>query len=77
MVVKRKRGRPKKVGKPSVIGGTRKVIRLGGSLVIGLPPDFIVAHNIKEGDDLPYAANHIIKYIPMPEEHYEKVEEKK
>lgn len=71
MTKKKKRGRPKKGEKPTAYGGTRKVIRLGGSLVIGLPPNFIEAHNIKEGDDLPFAANHIIKYIPMPEEKYE------
>ena len=68
----KKRGRPKKIGKPSAIGGTRKVIRLGGSLVVGLPPDFIEAHHIQEGDDLPYAANHLIKFIPMPEDEYER-----
>ena len=67
---KRKRGRPKKIGKPTAYGGTRKIIRMGGSLGITFPPEFVEAHNLKEGDDLPYAANHIIKYIPMPEEHY-------
>lgn len=50
-----------------VTARTRKVIRLGGSLVITLPSEFVEAHNIKEGDDLPVAANHIMKVIPMPE----------
>ena len=66
----RKRGRKKRESKSIVFGGHRTVFRVGGSLVIGLPPDFIEAHGIKEGDILPFAANHIIKYIPMPEEHY-------
>lgn len=51
----------------TAIGGTRKIIRLGGSLVIALPSEFVDQHGLKEGDDLPYAANHIIKYIPMME----------
>jgi antitoxin component of MazEF toxin-antitoxin module len=61
--------------KRTAIGGTRKVIRLGGSLAVTLPPEFAKAHNITEGDDLPYAANHLIKFIPMPEELERAVEE--
>jgi len=53
-----------------VTAETRRVIRLGGSLAITLPPEFCEAHNIKEGDDLPVAANHIMKVIPMPEGEY-------
>lgn len=59
------KGQSKK--KAKIIGGTRKVIRLGGSLAVTLPPEFTNANNITEGDDLPYAANHLIKFIPMPE----------
>jgi len=40
---------------------------MGGSLVISLPAEFCHLHHIKEGDDLPFAANHIMKVIPMPE----------
>ena len=40
---------------------------MGGSLVITLPAEFCQAHRIREGDDLPFAANHIMKIIPMPE----------
>ena len=50
-----------------VKAGTRKVIRVGGSLVITLPSEFVKAHNIKVGDDLPVASDHIMKVIPMPE----------
>ncbi len=50
-----------------IIAGTRRVVRLGGSLVITLPAEFCHLHGIKEGDDLPFAANHIMKVIPMPE----------
>jgi len=56
------------VGKPArVIAGTRRVVRMGGSLVISLPAEFYHLHHIKEGDDLPFAADHIMKVIPMPE----------
>ena len=50
-----------------IIAGTRRVVRLGGSLVITLPAEFCHLHGIKEGDDLPFAADHIMKIIPMPE----------
>ena len=53
--------------KGKITAGTRKVISLGGSLAITLPREFVLAHNIKEGDDLPVAANHILKVIPMAE----------
>ena len=56
------------MGKPArVIAGTRRVVRMGGSLVISLPAEFCHLHGIKEGDDLPFAADHIMKVIPMPE----------
>ncbi len=57
----------KKKEKPHVTAGVRKVIALGGSLAITLPKEFVKAHNIKEGDDLPVAADHILKVIPMAE----------
>jgi antitoxin component of MazEF toxin-antitoxin module len=50
-----------------VTAGTRRVIKLGSSLAITLPSKFAEDNNIKEGDDLPYAADRILKFIPMPE----------
>ena len=48
--------------------GTRKVIKLGNSLAITLPPRFVKAQKIHKGDDLPYVANYfMMKIIPMPE----------
>ncbi len=35
--------------------------------MITLPAEFCHLHGIKEGDDLPFAADHIMKVIPMPE----------
>jgi antitoxin component of MazEF toxin-antitoxin module len=51
----------------SIITTTRKVLRLGNSLAITLPVSFTRAHGIKEGDDLPIVADHILKIIPMLE----------
>jgi antitoxin component of MazEF toxin-antitoxin module len=53
-----------------VLGGTRRVFKIGSSLAITLPSKFAQAHGIKVGDDLPFAANHIMKVIPMPEEQF-------
>ncbi len=55
------------VKRSRVIAGTRRVVRLGGSLVFSLPAQFCHLHGIEEGDDLPFAADHILKIIPMPE----------
>lgn len=61
--------------KAKVIAGTRKVMQMGGSLLITLPAEFCQAHSIREGDDLPFAANHIMKIIPMAEGKEEPQEE--
>lgn len=53
--------------KKKITAQTRKVIRIGGSLAITLPPEFTQGNNIKEGDDLPVLCNHIMKVVPMPE----------
>ena len=58
----------KKNKEQKVMGGTRRVIKLGNSLAITLPSQFTQANSIKEGDDLPFAASHIMKLIPMPED---------
>ena len=51
-----------------VIAEVRRVIKIGKSHYISIPPEFVKAHNIKGGDKLPIAADHIMKIIPMPEE---------
>lgn len=60
-----------------VIAGTSRVVRLGESLAISLPAEFCHLHHIKEGDDLPFAADlrggGIMKVIPMPEDEEVKV----
>ena len=45
----------------------RKVFGIGGSLAITLPAEFVKLHNIKDGDEIPVLANHILKVVPMAE----------
>ena len=61
-------GKRKKFAPGDVIGETRRVLKIGNSHYISLPPEFVEAHRIREGDKLAIAANHIMKIIPMPEE---------
>lgn len=67
-------GRRKRSKPGSVIAEVRQVIKIGRSHYISIPPEFLEAHNIKQGDKLPIAANHIMKIIPMPEGTEEKDE---
>lgn len=52
---------------PTLIVEKRKVYRIGGSLMIALPPAFTRIHKIKEGDEVPVLAKHILKIVPMSE----------
>lgn len=61
-------GRRKKFKPGDVIAEVRRVIKIGRSHYISIPPEFLKAHNIKQGDKIPIAADHIMKIIPMPEE---------
>ncbi len=54
-----------------VLGGTKRVFKSGGSIAIFIPGKFAEAHGIKAGDEVAYAADHIMKIIPMPEEKYD------
>ena len=56
--------------RPTLIVGLTRIHRVGGSLIFILPPTFVALHNIKEGDELPILANHILKIVPMSEEYY-------
>jgi hypothetical protein len=46
----------------------RSVLRVGKSLYIALPREFVALHGIRKGDRLPVLADHIMKVIPMKEE---------
>lgn len=44
-----------------------RVHKVGGSLMITLPAEFVKAHSISEGDDVGILANHVLKLDPMKE----------
>lgn len=46
---------------------TRRVIKLGNSYAITLPPEWVKQSKIKAGDDIPIVADAILKIVPMPE----------
>jgi len=46
----------------------RSVLKVGNSLYISLPPEFVRLHGIRKGDRLPVVADHLMKIIPMYEE---------
>lgn len=52
---------------PNLIVEKRRVFKIGGSLMIALPPEFARIHNIREGDEVPVLASHILKIVPMSE----------
>jgi antitoxin component of MazEF toxin-antitoxin module len=54
--------------KAKLIVEKRKIYKFGGSFGILLPKEFVQAHNLKEGDEIPVLANHILKIVPMSEE---------
>ena len=53
--------------KQGLIAKVAKVHKIGGSLMITLPIEFVRAHNISEGDEVGLLANHILKLDPMKE----------
>ena len=45
----------------------RSVLRVGKTLYIALPREFMALHRIEKGDRLPVLADHIMKVVPMKE----------
>ena len=62
----KKRSR-KTVVRDGLVVGTRKLVRVGGNVMIALPKEFLEAHGLGPGDEIPFVANHILKIIPTPE----------
>ena len=56
--------------KSKLIVQKRKLYRFGGSLGILLPREFVKMHGLKEGQEIPVLADHILKIVPMSEEVY-------
>ncbi len=58
--------------KKKITAQTRKVIKIGGSLAITLPQEFIQRNSIKEGDDLPVLCDHkTMRVVPMSDEDFD------
>lgn len=53
--------------KTGIMSGQRVVRKIGDTFYINIPKEFLEQHGLKEGDILPFAANHLLKYIPMQE----------
>ena len=46
----------------------RRVIQIGHSFYLNLPPDFVTRNNIKPGQKVPVTCDHLLKVIPHAEE---------
>jgi len=51
-----------KEGEP--ITENRRVIRIGSSFYLNLPPEFIILNRIKPGDKVPITCDHMLRVIP-------------
>ena len=54
-----------KKGEP--ITENRRVIKIGNSFYLNLPPEFVTLNNIKPGDKVPVTCDHLLKVIPHAE----------
>lgn len=45
----------------------RKVVKVGDSSYLSLPPEFVKEHGLKPGDSLPVAYNGVLMVTPIPE----------
>jgi len=80
--VKKKGEKPVKAKKKAKLGargektiaGVRRIIKMGGSYYVALPKEFLERHGLKEGDELPYVGNHVLKFVPVVEEEWDEEE---
>ena len=57
----------KRVRKGEPITENRRVIKIGHSFYLNLPPEFVTQNNIKPGDKVPITCDHLLKVIPHAE----------
>ena len=50
-----------------VITESRRVIKRGRSWYLSIPPEFVTANNLKEGDRVGVISDHFLKAIPIGE----------
>ena len=57
-----------------VIAGVRRIRKAGQSYYIALPREFLERHGLREGDELPYVGDGILKFVPVEREGRERKE---
>lgn len=57
----------RKIKKGEPITENRRVVRIGHSFYLNLPPEFVIANNIEPGDKVPITCDHLLKVIPNTE----------
>ena len=57
----------KRARRSEPITENRRVIQIGSSFYLNLPPEFVSANNIKPGDMVPVTCDHLLKVIPHAE----------
>lgn len=45
----------------------RRVLRIGRSYYLNLPPEFVTRNNIKPGQKVPITCDHLLKVVPHAE----------
>ena len=55
----------------NVVVGLRRIRKIGASYYVALPRDFLERHELKEGDELPYIGNRVLRFIPVRKEEKE------
>jgi len=46
----------------------RRVLKIGKSFYLNLPPEFVELHHIQPGQKIPITADHLLKVIPHSEQ---------
>ena len=62
---KRKKGSSKVVKGKEAIAGVKKIRKVGATYYIALPREFLDRHKLREGDELPFVGNGILKFVPV------------
>jgi hypothetical protein len=57
----------KKARRSEPITENRRVIQIGSSFYLNLPPEFVTSNNIRPGDKIAVTCDHLLKVIPHAE----------
>jgi len=59
--------RAKRKNPAEPITENRRVLKIGKSFYLNLPPEFVALHHIQPGEKVPITADHLLKVIPHSE----------